>query len=121
MEQIRQPETNPVSNARRERAMPRARHKIVSKWDAHRAGQVGAEASRALTMLHESFARNRAHALSAYLRIPFETSLVSAEQCTYREHLQRLPELTYLNACKLQPADVNARLQLDLFGRLFVD
>lgn len=69
---------------------------------------------RAITLLHESFARNLTHALGAFLRVVFEASLVSAEHLTYREYLKRLPEVTYMCSCKLVPMDVPALLQLDL-------
>jgi len=52
--------------------------------------------------------------LTAYLRIVFECSLVSAEHLTFREFLQSVPEGTYLASCNLVPADVMALLQLDL-------
>ena len=50
----------------------------------------------------------------AYLRVVFEASLGSAEYLTYRDYLQRLPEVTYMCSCKLAPMDVTALLQLDL-------
>lgn len=50
----------------------------------------------------------------AFLRVVFEASVVSAEHLSYREYLQRLPEVTYLCSCKLTPMDVPAVLQLDL-------
>jgi flagellar motor switch protein FliM len=52
--------------------------------------------------------------LGAYLRVVFAAALVSAENLTYREFLQRLPETTYLASCKLEPMGLNAALQLDL-------
>lgn len=86
----------------------------VALWDARQAGQIGREPMRAITMLHESFARNLTHALGAFLRVVFEASMVSAEHLTYREYLRRLPEVTYMCSCKLAPMDVPALLQLDL-------
>jgi flagellar motor switch protein FliM len=83
-------------------------------WDVRRAGQIGREQLQAITALHESFARNLTHALGAYLRVVFAATLVSAEHLTYREFLQRIPEITYLASCRLDPAGVNAALQLDL-------
>jgi flagellar motor switch protein FliM len=50
----------------------------------------------------------------AYLRVVFEAALVSAEYLTYRDYLQRLPEITYLCSCKLAPIDVTSLLQFDL-------
>jgi len=86
----------------------------VEPWDVLRAGQIGREQLRAITQLHEGFARNLTHSLEAYLRVAFAVTLVSAEHLTYREFLERIPETTYLARCKLDPMGVNAALQLDL-------
>ncbi len=86
----------------------------VEPWDARRAGQIGREQLQAITLLHETFARNLTHSLGAYLRVVFAANLVSAEHLTYREFLQRLPETTYLASCRLDPMGLNAALQLDL-------
>lgn len=86
----------------------------VEPWDARRAGQIGREQLQAITTLHEGFARNLTHALGAFLRVVFATTLVSAEHLAYREFLQRIPETTYIASCRLDPMGVNAALQLDL-------
>jgi flagellar motor switch protein FliM len=49
-----------------------------------------------------------------YLRIAFEAALVSAEHLSYREFLQRLPEISYLASFRLSPVNTLAILQLDL-------
>jgi flagellar motor switch protein FliM len=41
-------------------------------------------------------------------------TLVSAEHLTYREFTERIPEMTYLAACKMQPMGLTGALQLDL-------
>jgi flagellar motor switch protein FliM len=86
----------------------------VEAWDIRRAGQIGREQLQAITQLHEGFARSLTNALGAYLRVSFAATLVSAEHLTYREFLQRIPEITYLASCRLEPVGVNAALQLDL-------
>jgi flagellar motor switch protein FliM len=83
-------------------------------WDLRHAFQIGREQLEAITSLHEGFARNLTHSLSAYLRVVFAAALVSAEHITYREFIQRIPEITYLTSCRLDPMGVNAALQLDL-------
>ncbi len=88
--------------------------RVVQPWDVRQAGQIGNDQLRAITQLHEIFARNLTNSVGASLRVGFECSLVSAEHLTYREFLQRIPEKTYLASCKLAPAEVNALLQLDL-------
>jgi flagellar motor switch protein FliM len=86
----------------------------VVPWDVRQAGQIGREQLRAISLLHEIFARNLSHGLAAYLRIVFEAALVSAEHLSFREYLQRIPEITYLCSCRLAPMDVTALMQLDL-------
>jgi flagellar motor switch protein FliM len=86
----------------------------VEPWDVRRAGIIGREQLKAITQLHEGFARSLTHSLGAYLRVVFETTLVSAEHLTYREFLERVPEITYLASCKLEPMGVTGALQLDL-------
>ena len=91
-----------------------AKEPKVELWDVRRAGQIGREQLQAITQLHEGFARSLSHSLGAYLRVVFAATLVSAEHLTYREFLERVPETTYLAACKLEPMGVNGALQLDL-------
>lgn len=86
----------------------------VERWDVRHAGQIGREQLQAINSLHEGFARNLTHSLGAYLRVAFSAALVSAEHLTYREFLQRVPEITYLASCRLDPTGVNAAMQLDL-------
>lgn len=110
MDEIHEPKEIVSSRSGSAAAQPRT----VVSWDARQAGQIGRDAMRALTLLHESFARNLTHALGAYLRVVFEAALVSAEHLSYRDYLRRLPEVTYMCSCKLVPMDVTALLQLDL-------
>ncbi len=86
----------------------------VTVRDIRQAGQLGKEHVRAVSMLHDSFARNLTHNLGAYLRGVFEVNLVSVEQLSYAEFLQRIPEITYFASINVQPADVLAAMQVDL-------
>jgi flagellar motor switch protein FliM len=86
----------------------------VEPWDVRRAGQIGRTQLQAITRLHEIFARNLTDALASYLRVMLTATLVSAEHLTYREFTERIPEMTYLAACKMQPMGLTGTLQLDL-------
>ena len=86
----------------------------VEPWDVRRAGQIRREQLEAITQLHEGFARSLTHSLGAYLRVVVAVALVSAEHLSYREFLERIPETTYLAACKMEPMGVTGALQLDL-------
>jgi len=86
----------------------------VELWDPRQAGQIGREQLQAIMRLHEGFARSLTNSLGAYLRVVFAATLVSAEYLPYREFLQRIPEITYLAECNLEPMGVKGVLQLDL-------
>jgi flagellar motor switch protein FliM len=72
------------------------------------------EQVRAISTLHEGFARNLTHSLGAYLRVLFDVNLVSVEQLLYREFLGRVPDLVYLGSLSLAPEGGLALLQMDL-------
>jgi flagellar motor switch protein FliM len=91
-----------------------AKEPVIETWDVHRAGQIGRHQLQAITQLHENFARSLTQALGTYLRVIFTATLVSAEHLFYREFMERMPEITYLASCKLEPMGVHAALQLDL-------
>jgi flagellar motor switch protein FliM len=64
---------------------------------------------------HQVIAANIANVdTPGYLRAAFECSLVSAEHLSYREFLQRVPELAYLASINLLPVGAVGVLQLDL-------
>jgi flagellar motor switch protein FliM len=86
----------------------------VESWDARRFSQLGKEQVRALSQIHESFARTLTYSLGALLGVPFGATLVSAENLPFTEFLQRTPELTYLSSFRVLPLDVSGVLQLDL-------
>lgn len=87
--------------------------KFIQPWNPRGSGQMHNDQARAITTLHESFARNLTHSLGAYLRVPFEIALVSVEQLAFSEFLGSIPEVTYLLALELNPPGVMAALQID--------
>jgi len=88
--------------------------RVIKLCDFRQSGQLTKEQVQQLTFLHETFAPNLASSLGAYLRVAFQTSLVAVEHLSYGEFLSRLPDLTYLCSCHLQPVDELAGIQLDL-------
>lgn len=78
------------------------------------AGQINDEQVKAISLLHEGFARNLSHSLGAYLRVIFEVNLVSVEQLTYCEFLGRIPDIAYCASFQLNPMDATAALEMDL-------
>lgn len=95
-------------------AAPPEAPRSVTTCNFRTVGQVSLTEISALTRLHETVARNLTHALAAYLRVVLELSLASVEQVTYREFLQRIPNVTYLATLRLQPLDTVCAVQMDL-------
>jgi flagellar motor switch protein FliM len=81
--------------------------------DFRQAGQIKKDQVRAISNLHEGFARNLTNALGAYLRVVFEVNLVSVEQLIFREFLQRVPDLAYLATFQVKPMGATAALDLE--------
>jgi flagellar motor switch protein FliM len=79
-----------------------------------REGQINKDQVRSIGSLHEAFARNLGHSLGAYLRVVFDVNLVSVEQLSFAEFLQRIPETTYTASINLQPLAAVGGIQLDL-------
>jgi flagellar motor switch protein FliM len=77
------------------------------------SAKISKEQLRSVSLLHETFARTLTHSLGAYLRVAFEVNLVSAEQLSYGEFLQRIPEVTYLVSMTLRPVGVSAAIEID--------
>ncbi|HZP00931.1 MAG TPA: FliM/FliN family flagellar motor switch protein [Terriglobia bacterium] len=90
----------------------KARH--FSPCNFRQAGMISPDQLRAVTVLHDTFARNLTNSLGAYLRGVFEVVLASAEQLAYTEFLQHVPELNYVIGVHLQPLDAMAAVELDL-------
>lgn len=91
-----------------------AKKRAVLECDFRQAGQLGKDQVQQVTLLHENFAPNLANSLGAYLRVAFQTSLVSVEQLAYTDFLGRLPEQTYFATVLLAPLEEWASIQLDL-------
>jgi flagellar motor switch protein FliM len=81
--------------------------------DFRQGGQIKRDQVRAISNLHEGFARNLTNALGAYLRVVFEVNLVSVEQLAFREFVQRIPDLSYLATFQMKPMGANAALNLE--------
>jgi flagellar motor switch protein FliM len=79
-----------------------------------RAGQISNEQMQAISTVNDLFARNLTHNLGAWLRTQFNVALVSAEQMTYSDFTQIIPEVTYVCSARLEPLDVMGVVQMDL-------
>jgi flagellar motor switch protein FliM len=88
--------------------------KSIMPWDIRQAGKIRREPLRALTLLHETFARKLSHSLGTFLCVEFGTTLASLDELGSHEFSDCLPDVTYLCSLKLTPLDTRAFLQLDL-------
>ena len=87
--------------------------KQVSKFDIREVGQINKEQVRAVSILHDNFARNITNSIGAYLRVAFDVNIVSIEQLNYSEVVSRMSETTYLCSIRIRPLEAFALLQLD--------
>lgn len=115
---LNQDEIDALFHAAQDRAQvkkpPRVESRQVTACNFRRAGLIARDQLRAVNQLHDSFVRNLARSLGAYLRVAFEVNLVSTEQIAYSEFLQRVPEINYVISANLRPLDAMAVVTLDL-------
>ena len=114
-----QDQINEMFRARRGESTPTAAgvdgpKLVVSEYDLRQPHHLSKEQVRSITSLHERFGRNLEHSMGAYLRVLFETSVVSVEQLTYGEFLGRLPDMTTSCSLNVAPMNATAILQSDL-------
>jgi len=93
--------------------VPQSDQRSIKPCGFRQSGQLTAEQTRALTILHEGFARSVSQSLGAYLRVVFEASLTTVEQVAYSEFLQKVPEVTYMASFQVRPMGAAAAMQLD--------
>jgi len=88
-------------------------HHSIEPWTFRHSGQLSAEQVRAISALHEGFARSLSQSLGAYLNVPFEASLAAVEQLAYGQFLERVPEVAYMASFQVSPTNVSGAVQID--------
>ena len=81
-------------------------------FDFRRPDRIAKSQVQAIRLLHESFVRNLASSLSAYLRSYLTVNLISVEQLSYGEFLEGLAAPTYMVSLSLRPYDGSALIEL---------
>jgi len=112
--ELGQEEIDALFQAARTRSEAAPVESHVLPWSFSRSGQISNEQLRAISMLNDIFARNLTHHLGAWFRSRVQVSLVSAEQITFNEFLQRVPELAYVCSVRLESLHAISVLQMDL-------
>jgi len=77
----------------------------VRLYDFKRPERVSKEQMRALEAIHEAFARNFGASLSGFLRTIVEVRVATAEQLTYSEFINSLPNPTNFNLLTAEPIE----------------
>ena len=73
-----------------------AQQRTIVNCNFRSAGRLSNENARALTAIHESFARHLATALDPFLGTGVEVKLKSLDQMPVKEHIAGIPPLTYI-------------------------
>lgn len=87
--------------------------RTIETFSFSREGQLTSDQVRVLTSLHEGFARSLAQSMGAYLNVPFECRLVSVEQLTYGEFVERMPDITYMVLFRASALSAVCAMQVD--------
>jgi len=107
-------QTNAQANAQTH-AQPEKRdsEKKIIRYDFHDADRISQDQLRSLNMLYESFGRNFASSLSAYLRSFVDVTLKSIEQVPYAAFIKPLPDPTLFASITMKPIDSNMALEMN--------
>jgi flagellar motor switch protein FliM len=102
-----------VSAARDQGERLQPGQRAVKPCSFRQAGQLTGGQTRAISALHEGFARSLTQSLGAYLRVIFEATLTTVEQLAYSAFLERVPEVTYLVSFHVPQMNAAAAMQID--------
>lgn len=94
-------------------APPPPLEKGVTIYDFKRPNRVSPEQMRALSSLHEGFARNLAVELTGVLRTVIDIQTSQAEQLTYQEFTMSLPNPTYITTLSCEPLSGEMIIELN--------
>lgn len=82
-------------------------------YDFRRPDKFAKDQIRTFHMLHETFARHFASALSAYLRVPVHVDLVSVEQTPYDEFMRSLTH-SVINVFSMAPLSGQSIMEMEM-------
>ena len=85
----------------------------VQPFDFQRPDRIPKSQLRAIHVLHENFVRSTISSLSAYLRTYVVVNLVSVQQVSYAEFLDRLPSPSFIACLDLKPFDGSAVMEIN--------
>jgi len=85
----------------------------VYAFDFQRPDRIAKSQLRSIHVLHENFVRSIVSSLSAYLRTYVVVNLISVEQVSYAEFLDRLPSPSCMACLDLKPFEGSAVLEIN--------
>ncbi len=91
----------------------KAETRTIKPCTFRQSGQLTGDQVAAVNGLHEGFARSLTQSLGAYLRVGFDVNLVSVEQLSYSEFLERIPEITYMICFQVDQMGAEGAMQID--------
>jgi flagellar motor switch protein FliM len=86
----------------------------VPSYNFGRAGRIGSEQMRAISVVNEQFARNLTHTLGAWLRTQLQVAAAAGEQMSFGDFLSCLPEPSYVCLLRLEPLGGVGLLEMSL-------
>jgi len=90
------------------------KQRTVVNCNFRSAGRLSNENARALTAIHETFARLLCSAMDGYLGSGIEVKLQGLDQLPMKEHMAGIPALSYIVPLTLTSAQVSVILECDL-------
>lgn len=88
--------------------------KNIVKCNFRSASRLSNEDARALTAIHETFARNLATALEAFLGTSIEVKLAGIDQMRLEEHIAGIPPLSYIVPFSMSSASATMMVECDV-------
>lgn len=96
--------------------------KKVKVYDFRRPNKFSKDQIHTLQVIYENYARSLGTYLSAQLRAPVQTEVLSVEQLTYEEFIRSIPNPTILNIFAFYPLEGNAIMEINPnLGFAFLD
>lgn len=93
---------------------PVSRTRSIQPCSFRSAGRLSNENARAVTSIHETFARNLATALTANLRTEVTVAVMGLDQVPLKDHMAAIPAFSYITAFPLNMVSSTMALECDI-------
>jgi flagellar motor switch protein FliM len=93
---------------------PGGKPRSVYPCNFRSAGRLSNENARALTAIHETFARHFASALDVYLGSGLEVKFQALDQLPIKDHISSIPPLSYIAPCSLSTVPSTMIVECDI-------